>query len=129
VRTLVLLDDTQACSAIQLELAASFHTGSVGHELLGGFECSRPTDKFVQDVALLAPVDLLDSRRASRQPPPATIPAFGLAGDSHSLVLAPYLVDRLSRSPSSGRPSWAARLDTPGLRGPALGHEPGRQRS
>ena len=31
--------------------------------------------------------------------PPATIPAFGQAGDSKSFVFAPYVVDRLAFSP------------------------------
>jgi len=111
VRTLVLLDDTQRLLGDQLELGASFQTGPVGHELIGGVELTRYTDRFTQDVALLAPVDML----APVEPPagtpvPPAIPAFGLAGDSRSLVVAPYVVDRLSLS-KKWQAFVGARLD------------------
>lgn len=95
-RTLVLLDDTQQLLGDQLELAASFKTGPVSHELLGGVELSRLKDRFVQDVALLPPLDLLDPVEPPGGSTPVTIPAFGLAGDARARVVAPYLVDRLA---------------------------------
>jgi iron complex outermembrane recepter protein len=50
----------------------------------------------VQDVALLDPIDLLNPVESPSPTPPATIPAFGLAGDARSFVFAPYVVDRLA---------------------------------
>jgi catecholate siderophore receptor len=97
-RTLVLLDDTQELLGDQLELVASFKTGSVSHDLLGGLELGRLTDRFVQDVALLAPLDLLDPVEPPGGGTPVTIPAFGLVGDARALVLATYVVDRLGFS-------------------------------
>jgi TonB-dependent siderophore receptor len=111
VRTLVFLDDQQRLLGDQLELNASFKTGGVGHDLLAGIELLRLTDEFVQDIALLDPVDLLNPVDTPGAPPPATIPAFGLVGDSRSLVLAPYLVDRLALS-RKWQAFVGARLDT-----------------
>jgi TonB-dependent siderophore receptor len=97
VRTLVLLEDTQRLLGDQLELVTAFRTGPVSHDLLAGIELTRLTDRFVQDIALLDPVDLLEPVvEPPGTPIPVSIPAFGLAGDSHSRVLAPYVVDRLS---------------------------------
>ena len=98
IRTLVLLDDSQKVFGDQLELSSSFRTGGVRHDLLAGLEVSRLADTFVQDVALLSPIDLL----APVEPPgggtPVTIPSFGLSGDSRTLVFAPYAVDRITLS-------------------------------
>ncbi len=109
-RTLVHLDDRQRLFGDQFELAVAFKTGGVAHDLLAGVECSRLTDRFVQDVALLAPIDLLSPAEPPGGGLPPTIPAFGLAGDSRSLVIAPYLVDRLVLS-SKWRLFAGARLD------------------
>ena len=46
-RTLTLLDDRQKLLGNQLELQASFETGSVGHELLVGFELRQLKDRWV----------------------------------------------------------------------------------
>ena len=96
-RNLIALDDRQRLFGDQLELAASFRTGRLGHELLIGAEATRYTDVFTQDVGLLSPLDLLNPV----EPPPGTVPViplpdFGLAADAKSLVLAPYVVDRIS---------------------------------
>jgi TonB-dependent siderophore receptor len=96
LRALTFLDDSQKLVGDQLELVAAFETASVRHELLTGVELTRYTDRFVQDVGLLAPIDLLDPVEPPGGTPPATIPAFGLTGDARSLVFAPYVVDRLS---------------------------------
>jgi TonB-dependent siderophore receptor len=111
IRTLVLLDDSQKLFGDQLELTSSFRTGRVGHDLLAGVEASRLKDRFVQDVALLSPIDLLAPVEPPGSAPPATIPAFGQAGDSRTLVLAPYLVDRLTLS-RHWQAFVGARLDT-----------------
>ena len=112
VRTLVLLDDTQKLLGDQLELGASFQTGPVGHELIGGVELTRYDDTFTQDVALLQPVDMLAPvAEPPGTPIPPAIPAFAQAGDSKSLVFAPYVVDRLSIS-KKWQAFVGARLDT-----------------
>ena len=95
-RTLTLLDDTQKLLGDQLELSATFQTGSVGHNLLLGVELSRRQDQFTQDVALLDPVSLLNPVEQAGSVPPPTIPAYGQAGDSRARVIAPYVVDRLA---------------------------------
>ena len=109
-RTLTFLDDTQKLLGDQLELVAAFRTGSVGHDLLFGVELSRLQDRFTQDVGLLAPVDLLNPVEPPSTGPPPTIPAFGLAGDSRALVIAPYVVDRLAFS-TKWQGFVGARLD------------------
>ena len=94
-RTLVLLDDRQRLLGDQLELYASFRTGTIGHELLAGVEFSELKDTFTQDVGLL-PLEDLFAPVETAHGPVTTIPQFGLTGDSRSRVVAPYVVDRLS---------------------------------
>jgi iron complex outermembrane receptor protein len=93
-RSLALLDDRQKLLGNQLELSASFATGSVQHELLTGFEIQSLKDRFTQEVGLLPPISLVDPVETA-EPPIITIPPFAQAGDSSTLVVAPYLVDRL----------------------------------
>ncbi|HUG52488.1 MAG TPA: TonB-dependent siderophore receptor [Vicinamibacteria bacterium] len=111
VRSLVLLEDRQRLLGDQLELASGFRTGAVAHDLLVGVEVSRLQDRFVQDVALLPALDLLEPVEPPGRPTPVTIAAFGLAGDSRALVLAPYLVDRLTLS-RRWQAFLGARFDT-----------------
>jgi TonB-dependent siderophore receptor len=97
-RSLVGLDDRQKLFGNQAEAAFAFSTGRVSHTLLGGFEVSRLSDRFAQDVAFLELVDLqnpVDTTTA----PVFTIPQLGLNGDSRSLVFAPYVADRIVFSP------------------------------
>ncbi len=108
-RVLTLLDDRQRLLGNQLELSAAFGTGSVRHELLVGVELQSLKDRFTQDVGLLPPIDLLDPVETA-QPPIVTVPPFAQAGDSRSLVVAPYLVDRLRFSPKA-QAFVGARLD------------------
>ncbi len=96
-RTLTSLDDRQKLLGDQLELLARFRTGGLGHDLLLGVELSRLTDRFVQDVGLLPPLDLLDPSETA-PPPILPLPQFGLRGDARSRVIAPYVVDRLALS-------------------------------
>jgi iron complex outermembrane receptor protein len=108
-RVLTILDDRQKLLGDQLEAAFDFKTGSVAHELVAGVEFTRLRDTFVQDVAFIPPIDLLDPVEFTRRPV-VTEPALGLAGDSRSLVVAPYFVDRIA---FSGKASAfaGARLD------------------
>ncbi len=96
-RTLGLLDDRQKILGDQIEAVLSFGTGAVGHELLAGFELSRFTDVFAQEVGLLPPI-ALDNPVETAQPPIVTLPQYGQSGDSRSVVCAPYVVDRLTLS-------------------------------
>jgi len=96
LRSLVQLDDDQRWLGNQLELAGEFETGSVGHELLVGFELSQQKDTFVQDVSGLLPVPLVDPRDLGG--PVIPIPQLQQSGDSRNTVVAPYLLDRITFS-------------------------------
>src|SRR3989442_11872657 len=96
-RTLGLLDDRQKILGDQIEAVLSFGTGAVGHELLAGFELSRFTDVFAQEVGRLPPI-ALDNPVETAQRPLLTVPQYGHAGDSRSVICAPYVVDRLTFS-------------------------------
>jgi TonB-dependent siderophore receptor len=108
-RTFVLLNDRQRLLGNQLELGATFTTGPVRHDVLAGFEIKSLADRFTQDVAFLPPIDMLEPVETA-QPPFATVPPLAQRGDSRSLVLAPYVVDRLRLSPRL-QAFVAARLD------------------
>src|SRR5262245_38560653 len=98
-RTQGLLDDSQRLYGNQLELVASFHTGSVAHELVSGFEASRMTDVYTQDAQLLQPLDVAAPIEGEVGIYPIPLPQAHQAGDSTSRVLAPYVIDRLSFGP------------------------------
>lgn len=107
-RTFVQLDDRQRLLGNQLELAASFRTGGFRHDLLAGVELTRLTDRFDQRVSLLAPLNLLEPIEPPVDPVP--LPGFGLAGDARSMVVAPYVVDRIAFS-SRWQSFIGARVD------------------
>jgi len=109
-RTLTGLDDRQKLLGDQLEVLARFKTGGIGHDLLLGIELSRLTDRFVQEVGLLPPLDLLDPSETA-PPPVLPLPQFGLRGDARSRIVAPYLVDRLALSKKL-QAFVGSRLDT-----------------
>jgi TonB-dependent siderophore receptor len=96
-RTATALHDRQVLVGNQLEAAATFQTGRVRHELLGGLELLKYTDEFTQDVAFLAPLDLLEPVEPDLGPP-VPVPAFARRGDATSTAIAPYLVDRIAVS-------------------------------
>jgi len=93
-RTLGLLDDRQKLFGNQSEALISASTGRVKHELLLGFEVGCLRDRYTQDVALLPNIDLVQPVETAQQPL-FVVPQFGQAGDSRSLTLAPYVVDRI----------------------------------
>ncbi|MFI5006947.1 MAG: TonB-dependent receptor [Solirubrobacterales bacterium] len=97
-RTLASLNDRQKILGDQIEGVLSFDTGKVAHELLAGFELSKYTDDFTQDVGLLPPIAVVDPVETA-QLPIVTLPQFGQAGDSKTVICAPYVVDRLTFSP------------------------------
>jgi iron complex outermembrane receptor protein len=108
-RTLVLLDDRRRWLGNQLELQATFETGSVSHDLLTGVELQSLKDRFTQDVGLLPPMDLLEPVETF-EPPLVTLPPLRQVGDSRALVVAPYLIDRV-RFSSKIQAFLGARLD------------------
>ena len=95
-RTQGLLDDRQQLFGNQLELVASFHTGGVAHQLVTGFEASRLRDTYTQNAQLLQPLDLTNPFEADVSIYPIPLPQASQAGDSRSLVLAPYAIDRMT---------------------------------
>jgi TonB-dependent siderophore receptor len=99
VRTQGLLDDSQRLFGNQLELVASFRTGSVSHELVTGVELSQLKDSYTQDAQLVQPLDLMQPVEFDVGIYPIPIPQAHQEGDSRSTVLAPYVIDRLSLSP------------------------------
>ena len=98
-RTQGLLQDRQRLYGNQLELVASFRTGSVAHELVGGFELSRMSDTYTQDAQLVQPLDVANPVEFETGIYPIPLPQAHQAGDSTSRVLAPYVIDRISFSP------------------------------
>ncbi len=97
-RTQGLLDDRQRLFGNQLELVASFHTGDVAHQLVTGFEASRLDDSYTQYAQLLQPLELTNPFEADLGIYPIPLPQATQAGDSRSLVLAPYVIDRMTLS-------------------------------
>jgi TonB-dependent siderophore receptor len=93
-RSLVLLQDRQKLFGNQAEAALTFSTGRVAHTLLAGFEASRATDRFTQDVAFL-PLVTLENPVDTTTGPVSTIPQLGQKGNGRSLVFAPYVADRI----------------------------------
>jgi len=92
-RTLPLLDDRQKLLGAQLEAPVSFRTGSVRHELLVGLDLLRYADEFTQEIGFLPSIDLLDPVETASVVFP--IPGFTTTGDSRSIVVAPWVVDRI----------------------------------
>ncbi len=108
-RSLVMLQDRQKLFGNQAEAAFTFATGRVAHTLLGGFEVSRATDAFTQDVAFLPLVTLEDPVDTTTSPV-FPIPQLGQRGDGRSLVFAPYVADRIAFS-SKLQATVGGRLD------------------
>lgn len=107
IRTLTVLDDRQEILGDQLEAIFEARTGRLTHNLLAGLELARYADEF--DIDILPPqgsnpfdpsfgmpaIDIFDPQETY------TGPAAGsdfLAGDSRSIVVAPYLVDQIKVS-------------------------------
>ncbi|HSE43454.1 MAG TPA: TonB-dependent receptor, partial [Acidobacteriota bacterium] len=93
-RTLPILDDHQKWFGNQLEAVFSVNTGSIAHEILTGFEVSRLDDDFTLDVAQLPLISLNNPVDVIPDPLPI-IPGQSLAGDSRSIVVAPYVIDQI----------------------------------
>jgi TonB-dependent siderophore receptor len=109
-RVLTILDDRQKICGDQLEAVATFATGPVRHDFLGGFEFTWLRDPFTQDVAFLPLVSLTNPGDNGGYPV-VPIPPLGMAGDSTATVLAPYVVDRMTLS-NRWQLTAGARLDS-----------------
>ena len=96
-RSLLLLDDRQKVLGNQIEGLFKFDTGGAGHSLLAGFELSRWQDVFDLNVGLLPNLDVFDPVETAAEPH-ILIPGQSQMADARSLVLAPYIVDRISFS-------------------------------
>ncbi len=96
-RVLNLLDDGQRFFGNQFEGIFRFNTGSVRHELLTGIEVARLGDDFTLDVAFLPGLDLFNPVETARKPL-FLLPNQSLAGDQRSIIVAPYIVDRIQLS-------------------------------
>ncbi len=96
-RTMTLLDDLQTLLGNRLELVWPFATGPVGHEVLAGLELRRWGDRYSQDVAWLPGIDLVTPVETASLPH-VLLPGLKTAADTRSLVLAPYLIDRIAFS-------------------------------
>lgn len=96
-RALADLDDRQSFTGNQLEAVVDFSTGSVKHSVLTGFEISRFADEFTLGAGLLSPVDALQPMDPGI--PPFPLPDQSFAGDSRSIVAAPYVVDQIQLGP------------------------------
>ncbi len=92
-RVLTDLDDRQSFTGNQLEAVLDFSTGSLRHSLLTGFEISRLADDYALDVGLLPLVDAMQP--VDPGTPPIPLPGQAFAGDSRSIVAAPYAVDQI----------------------------------
>jgi outer membrane receptor protein involved in Fe transport len=96
-RTLVLLDDRQQFWGNQLEASAAAKTGPISHQLLGGLELARRGDDFTLDIGALPTIDLLAPVETARGPV-FLLPGQSSAGDARTMIVAPYLLDRLALS-------------------------------
>ncbi len=96
LRSLVLLDDRQKVLGNQFEFLSTFRTGHVEHTLLTGLELMQWKDKFTLDVAALPNIDVFNPvETASTSQPHFIIPGQSQGADSKSLVVAPYVVNRI----------------------------------
>lgn len=90
-RVLTALDDAQVVVGNQLEALVAVKTGPVPHRFLIGFDAARWTDEFTIDVSAISPIGVYDFMTFPFDP----IPQTGQTADATSLILAPYVVDRL----------------------------------
>ncbi len=95
VRVLNLLDNRQNLLGNQLEAIFDLRTGFLRHHFLAGVEVSRLGDDFELFVARLPFIDVFNPIETA-EVPLELIPSQFRFGDTRSLVIAPYLLDRIS---------------------------------
>ncbi len=95
-RIVTTLDDAQVVIGNQLEALVDIDTGPVLHEFLIGLETAQWTDEFTIGVSFISPIGLTNlASLPSTVFPPMPIDEPQEA-DASSLILAPYVVDRLN---------------------------------
>ena len=98
-RSLLMLDDRQRILGDQFELELSFASGPATHTVLAGMELTRWDDTFALDAAALPSIDLYAPAETAIGLPPK-IPGQSQAADSRRVVIAPYMMNRISLSES-----------------------------
>jgi catecholate siderophore receptor len=93
-RSLLMLDDEQTALGTQLEAGWSGRALGLAHEALFGVEVARLGDRFTLDVGLPPPIGL-DNPIETTTAPVFILPGQSANGDARSIILAPYLVDRI----------------------------------
>jgi len=93
-RALTTLDDRQKLFGNQLEALLTFNSGSLKHQLLGGFEVSRLGDEFTLGFAQLPLISLFSPVETAT----SIIDAPVMKADGRGLTYAPYLLDQISFS-------------------------------
>lgn len=116
------LDDRQDLLGNQTELATTFTTGGIEHQLVAGLELSRYRDEFTLDVAFLdpAPVSAVVLDGGAEIP----LPQAGLRADAESQVVAPYVLDTIGLT-SRLDLYLGARYDIVDFEDPFAGSAPG----
>jgi iron complex outermembrane receptor protein len=120
-RSMLMLDDRQTALGVQLEAAWTGRALSTSHELLAGVEVARLGDEFTLDVGV-PPVITVDDPFETTGESVDVLPGASQRGDARSLVIAPYLVDRIALG-SRVRATLGARLDVLDYEEPISGTE------
>jgi iron complex outermembrane receptor protein len=120
-RTLLMLDDRQTVLGTQLEALWSGRALGAGHEMLAGLEVARLGDRFTLDVGLPPPIGLREPLETTG-PSVDVLPGASQRGDARSVVIAPYVVDRI-RLGDRVQAVLGARFDLLDYEEPLLGTE------
>jgi TonB-dependent siderophore receptor len=120
-RSLLMLDDRQTALGTQLEASWSGRALGVAHDALAGVEVARFGDRFTLDVGLPPPIGLMEPFETT-VPPVSILPGASADGDARSIILAPYLVDRI-RLGSRVQAVLGARLDVLDFEEPRMGSD------
>jgi iron complex outermembrane receptor protein len=120
-RSLLMLDNTQTALGTQLEASWSGRALGTTHEALAGVELARFGDRFTLDVGLPPPIALVDPVETTTEPV-FVLPGASANGDARSIILAPYLVDRI-RLGSRVEAVLGARFDVLDYEEPLMGSD------
>jgi len=120
-RSLLMLDDEQTALGTQLEASWSGRAVGVAHAALFGVELARLGDRFTLDVGLPPPIGL-DEPFETTTAPVFILPGASANGDARSIILAPYLVDRI-RLGERVQAVIGARFDSLDFEEPLMGSD------
>ncbi len=94
-RSMSKLDDLRNLFGMQNELQFRFHTGSIKHNLITGFEWNQLNEEYEYNVVPFLPnIDLYNPLETAKVDELLLFPY--LKGDVKNSVLAPYLVDQIT---------------------------------